>query len=49
VKVSPSETLNAYGVEASQQRQVTRNALAKANSQQDWNSFLLASPDLNYR
>lgn len=24
-------------------------ALAKANSQQEWNSFLLASPDLNYR
>jgi len=27
----------------------TRDALAKANSQQEWNSFLLASPDLNYR
>jgi len=28
---------------------VTRNALTKANSQQEWNTFLLASPDLNYR
>ena len=28
---------------------VTRNALAKANSQQEWNTFLLASPDFNYR
>ena len=27
----------------------TRDALAKATSQQEWNSFLLASPDLNYR
>lgn len=27
----------------------TRNALAKANSQQEWSTFLLASPDLNYR
>ncbi len=27
----------------------TRDALAKANSQQEWNTFLLASPDLNYR
>jgi uncharacterized protein (DUF1800 family) len=27
----------------------TRNALAKANSQQEWNTFLLASPDFNYR
>lgn len=27
----------------------TRSALAKAQSQQEWNSFLLASPDLNYR
>ncbi|OOG45972.1 hypothetical protein B0E50_17705 [Rhodanobacter sp. C01] len=27
----------------------TRNALAKANSQQEWNTFLLSSPDLNYR
>jgi uncharacterized protein (DUF1800 family) len=27
----------------------THDALAKANSQQEWNSFLLASPDLNYR
>ncbi|MBD8882356.1 DUF1800 domain-containing protein [Rhodanobacter sp. 7MK24] len=28
---------------------VTRDALAKANSQQEWNTFLLASPDFNYR
>ncbi|MBD8900075.1 DUF1800 domain-containing protein [Rhodanobacter sp. DHG33] len=28
---------------------VTRGALAKANSQQEWNTFLLASPDFNYR
>jgi uncharacterized protein (DUF1800 family) len=27
----------------------TRSALAKANSQQEWNTFLLASPDFNYR
>jgi len=27
----------------------TRVALAKATSQQEWNTFLLASPDLNYR
>ena len=27
----------------------TRDALAKANSQQEWNTFLLSSPDLNYR
>lgn len=27
----------------------TRAALAKATSQQEWNTFLLASPDLNYR
>lgn len=27
----------------------TRDALAKATSQQEWNSFLLASPDINYR
>jgi uncharacterized protein (DUF1800 family) len=27
----------------------THDALAKANSQQEWNSFLLASPDINYR
>ncbi len=27
----------------------THDALAKATSQQEWNSFLLASPDLNYR
>lgn len=27
----------------------THEALAKATSQQEWNSFLLASPDLNYR
>jgi uncharacterized protein (DUF1800 family) len=26
----------------------TRAALAKANSQQEWNTFLLASPDFNY-
>ncbi|MBA2078066.1 hypothetical protein PCA_06010 [Rhodanobacter sp. PCA2] len=26
-----------------------RSALAKAESQQEWNTFLLASPDLNYR
>jgi uncharacterized protein (DUF1800 family) len=26
-----------------------RGALAKANSQQEWNTFLLASPDFNYR
>ncbi|WP_233843180.1 DUF1800 domain-containing protein [Dyella sp. 2HG41-7] len=29
--------------------QATRDALAKATSQQEWNTFLLASPDLNYR
>ena len=27
----------------------THDALTKADSQQEWNSFLLASPDLNYR
>jgi hypothetical protein len=27
----------------------TRDALAKATSQQEWNTFLLSSPDLNYR
>jgi uncharacterized protein (DUF1800 family) len=27
----------------------TREALAKARSQQEWNAFLLASPDFNYR
>ncbi|RDS81097.1 DUF1800 domain-containing protein [Dyella monticola] len=27
----------------------TRDALKKATSQQEWNSFLLSSPDLNYR
>ncbi|WP_066092171.1 DUF1800 domain-containing protein [Xanthomonas massiliensis] len=27
----------------------TRDALAKARSQQEWNAFLLASPDFNYR
>lgn len=27
----------------------TRNALAKATSQVEWNTFLLASPDFNYR
>ena len=27
----------------------TRDALSKATSQQEWNNFLLASPDLNYR
>ncbi|MEO8999888.1 MAG: DUF1800 domain-containing protein [Rhodanobacter sp.] len=27
----------------------TRKALAEANSQQEWNTFLLFSPDLNYR
>jgi uncharacterized protein (DUF1800 family) len=26
----------------------TREALARANSQQEWNTFLLASPDFNY-
>jgi uncharacterized protein (DUF1800 family) len=26
----------------------TRDALARANSQQEWNTFLLASPDFNY-
>jgi uncharacterized protein (DUF1800 family) len=26
----------------------TRTALARANSQQEWNTFLLASPDFNY-
>lgn len=26
----------------------TRSALARANSQQEWNTFLLASPDFNY-
>jgi hypothetical protein len=25
-----------------------RDALARANSQQEWNTFLLASPDFNY-
>ncbi|HTV85810.1 MAG TPA: DUF1800 domain-containing protein [Dyella sp.] len=29
--------------------QATRGALAKATSQQEWNTFLLSSPDLNYR
>ena len=29
--------------------QATRDALAKATSQQEWNTFLLSSPDLNYR
>jgi uncharacterized protein (DUF1800 family) len=27
----------------------TRDALTKANSQQEWNTFLLSSPDFNYR
>jgi uncharacterized protein (DUF1800 family) len=27
----------------------TQDALAKATSQQEWNTFLLSSPDLNYR
>ncbi|GAB2569691.1 DUF1800 domain-containing protein [Dyella jejuensis] len=27
----------------------TRDALAQATSQQEWNTFLLSSPDLNYR
>jgi uncharacterized protein (DUF1800 family) len=27
----------------------TRNALTQANSQQEWNTFLLSSPELNYR
>jgi uncharacterized protein (DUF1800 family) len=27
----------------------TRDALAKADSQQEWNTFLLSSPDFNYR
>jgi uncharacterized protein (DUF1800 family) len=27
----------------------TRDALAKANSQMEWNTFLLSSPDFNYR
>ena len=27
----------------------SREALAKARSQQEWNAFLLASPDFNYR
>lgn len=27
----------------------TRDALTKATSQQEWNTFLLSSPDLNYR
>ena len=26
----------------------TRDALARASSQQEWNTFLLASPDFNY-
>jgi hypothetical protein len=29
--------------------QATRDALTKATSQQEWNTFLLSSPDLNYR
>jgi uncharacterized protein (DUF1800 family) len=29
--------------------QATRGALTKATSQQEWNTFLLSSPDLNYR
>jgi uncharacterized protein (DUF1800 family) len=29
--------------------QPTRDALAKATSQQEWNTFLLSSPDFNYR
>lgn len=29
--------------------QKTRDALAQATSQQEWNTFLLASPDFNYR
>jgi hypothetical protein len=27
----------------------TRDALAKADSQMEWNTFLLSSPDFNYR
>jgi hypothetical protein len=27
----------------------TRDALAKATTQQEWNTFLLSSPDFNYR
>jgi len=26
----------------------TRTALSRANSQQEWNTFLLSSPDFNY-
>jgi hypothetical protein len=26
-----------------------RTALAEATSQQEWNTYLLSSPDLNYR
>jgi uncharacterized protein (DUF1800 family) len=29
--------------------QATRDALGKSTSQQEWNTFLLSSPDLNYR
>jgi uncharacterized protein (DUF1800 family) len=29
--------------------QATHDALTKATSQQEWNTFLLSSPDLNYR
>ncbi|MFT4249628.1 MAG: DUF1800 domain-containing protein [Pseudomonas sp.] len=29
--------------------EATRTALAKAHSQQEWNAFLLASPEFNYR
>jgi hypothetical protein len=27
----------------------THDALAEATSQQEWNTFLLSSPDMNYR
>jgi uncharacterized protein (DUF1800 family) len=37
------ETIEPYLADA------TRKALAKATSQQEWNTFLLSSPDFNYR
>ncbi|ELQ07989.1 hypothetical protein A989_09948 [Xanthomonas translucens DAR61454] len=38
-----------YQAIAPQLGDATRKALAQARSQQEWNAFLLASPDFNYR
>ena len=38
-----------YAAVQPQLSQATRDALAKATSQEEWNTFLLASPDFNHR